>query len=32
MIFVFLDVDALNSILDKPDVRDKPICVIAVAG
>jgi len=27
-----LDVEALNSILDKPEVRDKQVCVIAVAG
>jgi len=27
-----LDEDALKGILDKPEVKDKPVCVIAVAG
>ena len=27
-----LDEDALNEILNKDDIRDKPICIISVAG
>jgi len=27
-----LDEDALKGILDKPEVKDKPVCVVAVAG
>ncbi len=31
-IYICLDEDALANILDKPEVRDKPVVVIAVAG
>ena len=28
----FLDEEALNEILNKDNIRDKPICIISVAG
>ena len=28
----FLDEEALNNILNKDNIRDKPICIISVAG
>ena len=28
----YLDEDALNDILNKDDIRDKPLCIISVAG
>ena len=28
----FLDEEALNEILNKNDIKDKPICIISVAG
>ena len=28
----FLDEEALNDILNKDNIRDKPICIISVAG